>query len=235
MTRLGIITIGQAPRTDLTPEITALLPRAAVVERGVLDGLTRAGIEARPPRADEHALTTRLADGSPVVIGESLVMERLPGVLAELERETDAVLLACTGGFPRLEHAKPLFVPDRMIAFGAAALLGETGRLGVLCPLPEQREDTAAKFGRRLPAGARVLTEACSPYTGTGEELAAAAARLAAGGAELLALDCVGYTGEMRARAAAASGLPVVLARSVCARLAAEVLDSLDARTGAAS
>ncbi|MGW8528929.1 AroM family protein [Nocardiopsis sp. NPDC055824] len=235
MTRLGVLTIGQAPRPDLVPELTALVPTAAVVERGVLDGLTRAEIEARPVAPDDHALTTRLADGSSVVLGESLVMERLPGVLADLERGVDAVLLACTGAFPELEHAKPLFVPDRLIAFGAAALLGDTGCVGVVCPLPEQRADTETKFGRRLPSGARVLTDACSPYTGTPEELAASARRLAEGGADLLALDCIGYTEEMRARAAAASGLPVVLARSVCVRLASEVLDSLDARAEAAA
>ena len=233
MTRLGVVTIGQAPRPDLTPELTALAPKATVVERGVLDGLTRAEIEARPVAPDDHALTTRLADGTSVVLGESLVMERLPGILADLEKEVDAVLLACTGAFPELEHTKPLFVPDRLIAFGAAALLGDTGCVGVVCPLPEQRQDTEAKFGRRLPDGARVVTDVCSPYTGTLDDLAAAARRLAEGGADLLALDCIGYTEEMRARAAAASGLPVVLARSVCVRLASEVLDSLDAGAGA--
>lgn len=170
-----------------------------------------------------------------MVLGESLVTERLPAILADLEREVDAVLLACTGAFPEPVHTKPLFVPDRMIAFGAAALLGEGGTLGVVCPLPEQTRDTEAKFGRRLPAGARVRTDVCSPYTGTPADLAAAARRLADAGADLLALDCIGYTEEMRARAAAASGLPVVLARSVCARLAAEVLDSLAARTRGAA
>ncbi|MDA0564210.1 AroM family protein [Streptomonospora sp. S1-112] len=229
MTRLGVLTIGQAPRPDLTPELTALLPEAVVVERGVLDGLTRAEIEARPVAPGDHALTTRLADGGSVVLGESLVMARLPGVLAELEREVDAVLLACTGAFPDLPHTRPLFVPDRLIAFGAAALVGAGGTVGVVCPLPEQRADTEAKFGRRLPSGARVVTDVCSPYTGTPDDLAAAARRLAESGADLLALDCIGYTEDMRARAAAASGLPVVLARSVCARLAAEVLDSLKA------
>ncbi|MBR8742119.1 AroM family protein [Nocardiopsis sp. MG754419] len=230
MTRLGVITIGQAPRPDLTPEIIALAPDATVVERGVLDGLTRAEIEARPIPSGDHALTTRLADGTSVVLGESLVMERLPDLLATLEREVDAVLLACTGAFPALEHTRPLFVPDRMIAFGAAALLGESGVLGVVCPLAEQREDTEAKFARRLPSGTTVLTDVCSPYTGTSNDLADAARRLAETGADLLALDCIGYTEDMRARAAAASGLPVVLARSVCVRLASEVLDSFGSR-----
>ncbi|MFC7328896.1 AroM family protein [Marinactinospora rubrisoli] len=235
MTRLGIITIGQAPRPDLTPEIAALLPGIDLVERGVLDGMTAADIAARGPRSGEHALTTRLADGSAVVIGESLVVERLPGLLAEVERETDAVLLACTGSFPEPAHTKPLFVPDRMIAFGAAALTGDGGCVGVICPLPEQQADTVAKFARRLPAGSRVITDVCSPYTGSRTDLAGAARRLAEAGADVLALDCVGYSEAMRAQVAAESGLPVVLARSVCVRIASEVLDSLRAATAVAS
>ncbi|RCV47636.1 AroM family protein [Marinitenerispora sediminis] len=229
MTRLGIITIGQAPRPDLTPEIAALLPGTRLIERGVLDGLTAADIRQGAPRGGDHALTTRLADGSSVVIGESFVAARLPGLVAELEREADAVLLACTGSFPEPRHTKPLFVPDRMIALGTAALAGDTGCVGVVCPLSEQQADTTAKFARRLPAGARVITDVCSPYTATPADLAGAARRLAGAGADVLALDCVGYTEAMRAHAAAVSGLPVVLARSVCVRLASEVLDSLGA------
>ncbi|MFC4563803.1 AroM family protein [Nocardiopsis mangrovi] len=235
MTRLGIITIGQAPRPDLTPEVAALLPGVDIVERGVLDGLTADEIAAHPPAAGDHALTTRLADGSSVVIGESFVLTRLPGVIAGLEPEVDAVLLGCTGGFPALEHTKPLFVPDRMIALGAAALSGDAGTVGVICPLEEQRQDTVRKFSRYLSAGARVLTGVCSPYTGTPGELADAARGLAARGAGVLALDCIGYTEQMRARAAAATGLPVVLARSVSARIAAEALDSSRAWTEGAA
>ncbi|MFC3996024.1 AroM family protein [Nocardiopsis sediminis] len=235
MTRLGIITIGQAPRTDLTPEIAALLPGVGIVERGVLDGFSHGEIAAHPPAPGDHALTTRLADGSSVVIGESFVMARLPGTIAALEPGVDAVLLGCTGGFPALEHTKPLFVPDRMIALGAAALSGDTGTVGVICPLAEQQQDTVRKFARHLAPGARVVTDACSPYTGTPGELAAAARRLAAQGADVLALDCIGYTEDMRAQAAAAARLPVVLARSVSARLAAEALDSRRAWTEGAA
>jgi len=283
--RLGVVTIGQAPRTDLTPDLARWLPGVELVERGVLDGMGPAELAAMAPADGDHVLTTRLADGGSVEIGERQVQERLPALVAALEDEVDAVLLACTGPFAVLPHRKPLFVPDALIALGTAALAtavapmdappasrsrgpaaartdppvpesagaaaartdppvpesagaaaartdppvpesaGPT-RVGVICPLPEQQGFTVAKFSPRL-GGQHVLTAAASPYTGSAEELAAAGIALRDAGAQLLALDCIGYTAAMRDAVAAETGLPVVLARSVAARLAAEVLDSI--------
>jgi protein AroM len=230
MVRLGVVTIGQTPRVDLTPELQALLPGVELVERGVLDGLTREEIASFAPEGDDDVLTSRLTDGSAVIMGESHVLRRLPSVIADLEGEVDAVFLACTGRFPELAHTKPLFVPDFLIAYGTAALAQEMTAIGVICPLPEQAGFTVEKFAPRLNAGTEVLVAAASPYTGTEEELAAAAKSLQDRGAGIIALDCMGYTEAMRTRVANASGLPVVLARSVAARIAAEVLDSLPSR-----
>ncbi|WP_129790139.1 AroM family protein [Promicromonospora panici] len=223
-TRLGVVTIGQTPRVDLTPELAPLLPGVTLVERGVLDGCTDDEIAGFAPAPDDHALTTRLRDGRAAVIGEASVLRRLPALISELERHVDAVLLACTGPFPALAHTKPLFVPDRIIAHAVAAFAGDGGTVGVLAPLPEQAADTTAKFSRVLGAGTRVAVAAGSPYTDPEPTLRAAASRLAADGAEVIALDCFGYTAAMRDAVADASGLPVVVARSVAARLAAEVL-----------
>jgi protein AroM len=162
-----------------------------------------------------------------VIMGESHVVARLPAVIAELEKEVDAVFLACTGRFPELAHTKPLFIPDFLIAYGTAALAQGMDAIGVICPLPEQAGFTVEKFEPKLAAGTPVLVAAASPYTGTPDELAAAATALRERGAGIIALDCMGYTEAMRDIVATASGLPVVLARSVAARLAAEVLDSL--------
>ncbi|MFJ3407319.1 AroM family protein [Promicromonospora sp. NPDC090134] len=223
-TRLGVVTIGQTPRVDLTPELAALLPGVTLVERGVLDGCTPGEIVSFAPEPGDHVLTTRLADGGSAVIGEVAVLRRLPALVADLEREVDAVLLACTGPFPALAHSKPLFVPDRIIAHAVAAFAGDGGTVGVIAPLAEQAQDTTRKFSRVLGAGARVAVAASSPYTEGEPELRAAAGRLADDGAEVIALDCFGYTAAMRDVVAEASGLPVVVARSVAARLAAEVL-----------
>jgi protein AroM len=223
-TRLGVVTIGQTPRVDLTPELSALLPGVTLVERGVLDGRTDGEIATFAPRAGDHALTTRLRDGRAAVIGEAAVLRRLPAIITELEHDVDAVLLACTGRFPALAHTKPLFVPDRIIAHAVAAFAADGGTVGVIAPLAEQATDTTKKFSRVLGADTRIAVAVSSPYTDREPSLCAAAARLADDGAGVIALDCFGYTAAMRDAVADASGLPVVVARSVAARLAAEVL-----------
>lgn len=233
-TRLGVVTIGQTPRVDLTPELAPFLPGVTLVERGVLDGCTAQEIASFAPAPGDHVLTTRLCDGGSAVIGEAAVLHRLPGLVADLEQEVDAVLLACTGTFPALVHTKPLFVPDRIITHAVAAFAGDGGTVGVIAPLDEQRQDTTRKFARVLGADTRVTVAVSSPYTDDEPTLRAAAARLADDGAEVIALDCFGYTAAMRDAVARASGLPVVVARSVAARLAAEVLGARGSASAAA-
>lgn len=47
MTVLGIVTIGQSPRSDMVPEMLQWLPSSVEVrERGALDGLSAADLEA---------------------------------------------------------------------------------------------------------------------------------------------------------------------------------------------
>src|SRR6478752_1850754 len=73
MRKLGTLTIGQAPRSDITPILDAVissdLPRC---HAGVLDGLSKAEIERDfGPRAGAAVLITKLLDGSSVVIDRS--------------------------------------------------------------------------------------------------------------------------------------------------------------------
>ena len=42
MTKVGLITVGQAPRSDVVPDMAAILGGGVeIVEAGALDGLTR--------------------------------------------------------------------------------------------------------------------------------------------------------------------------------------------------
>ncbi len=50
---VGLITIGQAPRVDMVPEMTEWLGPVRTIERGALDGMTPDGIAAFYPSPDE--------------------------------------------------------------------------------------------------------------------------------------------------------------------------------------
>lgn len=221
---LGVITIGQTPRTDLTPEIEQLLPGISIVERGALDGLSASEIAQLAPAPGAHVMTTRLRDGSAAVIGHGPLVARVQEAILDLQQEADVILLACTGEFPAFVHDKPLIEPDHVVAHTLAALASRSRRVGILCPLDDQQDVARAKYGALLPDSVAISTAVATPYSDEQAPLTAAAEQLRRDGAEIIVLDCMGYTAQMRSQVIEASGLPVLLARSVASRIAAELL-----------
>ncbi|BCJ34298.1 hypothetical protein Athai_18010 [Actinocatenispora thailandica] len=224
MSTLGLVTIGQSPRVDMVPEMLPALglPASAVTERGALDGMSGAQIAALGPAAGaEHVLTTRLADGTSVLLDHDAAVGAVQDAVTEVGRAVHATLVVCTGTFPPLAHDGPLLFAEPLLLGGVAALCaGEP--VGIVCPLPEQEAMSRRKWE---PVVGAVTVAAATPYAdGAVAAVAAAAARLAAGGATRIVLDCMGYTAAMRSAATEAAGVPVLLARSVVARLAGELV-----------
>ena len=50
---IGLVTIGQSPRSDVVPDMAAILgPAVEIREAGALDGLARSEIDALAPTGD---------------------------------------------------------------------------------------------------------------------------------------------------------------------------------------
>src|SRR5262245_55169148 len=99
---LGTLTIGQAPRRDVTPILDRYVPAAVRrVHRGVLDGLARDEIDARyRPEPGEAALITQLHDGSALLLSRRRMQDGVQQALGALEAAgCDVILLLCTGTF----------------------------------------------------------------------------------------------------------------------------------------
>ncbi len=223
--RLGVLTIGQAPRPDgLAREVAAVLGGGfAVVERGALDDLGPGDLARLAPRPGRDLLVTRLRDGGPVRVAEEAILERLQRQIGRLEDEdgVEATLLLCTGTFPAFRHRRPLLQPQAAL-HGAALGIAGPDRLGAVIPLAEQRPQMARAWRER---GAEVVLVEADPYGPEPEaavERAAAEAR--ARGARVLLMDCFGYDLAMRRAAARAFAGPVLLARSLAARLLLEMV-----------
>lgn len=222
--KLGMVTIGQAPREDLWPDVRPLLTGVDVVEHGALDPLgdrpSADALAALRPGPGEAPLTSRLRGGGAVVMGH----RALNGLLSDAVRRSEengavATLLLCTGHFGDLSSQRPLLGAEPLVQRGVQALAGEEP-VGIVCPLPEQASDVRKRWQRILPGP--VTAAPASPYTDGDDVLAAAAEKLVAAGSTLLVLDCIGYTEHMRTVVASASGLPVLLARALAVRLAVE-------------
>jgi protein AroM len=221
---LGTLTIGQAPRPDITPILDAVLPSGTrVIHAGVLDGLSRDQIDARyAPRQGQPMLVTRLLDGSSVRLDKAAIRETLIVRLRELEDQgCTAILILCTGEFHGLASSRAwLIEPDRIVPPAAAAIAGER-QVGILVPLPEQASSEAGKFSALAKTP---ICAAASPYEAGMEHVRQAAISLRDRGAEVLLMDCMGFVEEHRHAAREASGLPVLLSNALMAKLTAELV-----------
>lgn len=220
---LGTLTIGQAPRPDVAPIVEAHLPPGVrLVHRGVLDGLSRAEIDARyKPAGGEPELVTRLHDGGVVLLSRARIQDGLQQALSALEAEgCDIILILCTGSFEHLETRRAwLIEPDRIIP-GMVAGLVQDRQLGIIVPIASQ---IASEAGKWRALAREPIFAAASPYTDTPEALADAGKNLRARGAEAILLDCIGFTERHRA-AIAPVGLPVILSNAAAAKSLSELL-----------
>jgi len=208
--RIAFVTIGQAPRPDVVPDLVASLDHVPDYRQfGVLDGLDMATITRHAPRARESCLYTRLADGSHVVVGAGFVEERLQHLVARLDSGGyDLIVVISTGVFRQLTAATPLVHGQRVLdAWIAALVLGDC-RLGVIYPLPEQMLTNPAH-------GALIQSASSAASIGETGTLEEAAAGLAL--ADLILMHSVGYTEAMARQVAAVTARPVVTARRIIA------------------
>ncbi len=218
--KIGTITVGQSPRTDIVPDILDLLGNITLEERGALDGLTAAELQSLAPAPGDYVLVTRLRDGSSVRIAEKHILTRMQQHIDDLvARGVDGILLFCTGEFPPFNCPKPLLYPQRLLQHFVAGVVGDRA-VGILTPDVSQVEQAGGRW--RKYGVKTVLVEPASPY-GPADKVAAAAVALKERGAELLVMDCIGYTRAMKQQATALTGLPAVLPRTVAARAVSEL------------
>lgn len=220
--KLGIATIGQAPRDDIAALFAAHVPAGTeVVLRGCLDGLSDAEIAARPPENGADTLYTRLRGDRDVKISKKHVIERAPGTIAKLRADgCDAIVFACTGDFPPMPGDAGVLFPSRVLNGLASSLLPE-GRLGILLPLPEQAEKLMSKWKR---PGLEIVAEALTPSAGAAEA-AEAARRLKAKAPDVVAMDCMSYTPATKEAVKPELGVPTLLAITATARVLREMLE----------
>ena len=224
MTKLGVLTIGQAPRADgLARDVARVVGHEfEVVEKGALDGLTAAEVSRLAPAEDDDLLVTLLSDGTPVRVGKRTILRGLQEQAARLEDDgVAATLLACTGRFPDFGHQRPLLQPQATL-YGVVKGLANERRIATMPPLREQSEMAGREWAALGVAD--VVVVAADPYgPDPHRAVAAAAARAERSGAGVLFMDCFGFDLEMRDTAAANFTGHIVLARSMAARVLAEI------------
>ena len=220
--KIGTLTIGQSPRDDILPEfIAALGPGIELLHHGALDNLSREEIASFEPEDDDDLLVTRLKDGSEVKIAERCIVPRMQSQIHDHERNGVAcIALFCTGEFPELSCGVPFLRPDRLLV-NLIRGIADDGVLAAVVPNPKQIPGMSAKWRR---TGWGVHAFALSPYTASRKEVQETAAAAAAVKPDLVVLDCMGFGMDIRKIFFEHTGKPVLLPRTILARIAAEIL-----------
>jgi protein AroM len=133
---IGALTIGQSPRPDLVSPLIEILPdRYRVIQAGALDGLTAGDISNA--FAGSYPLSTRLQDGTLVMVDESFLIPNLEEALYDLEAQgVVATILLCAGTFSELRGNRPLFKPFNLARDVLYAL--DVQAIGLVSPIEEQ-------------------------------------------------------------------------------------------------
>jgi protein AroM len=221
---LGTLTIGQAPRPDVTPIIDRHVPADVHrIHRGVLDGLPDAEIDARfIARPGEPVLVTRLQDGRVAELSRRRMREGVQDALGVLEAEgCDVILLLCTGTFEGLECKQAWLVePDHIIP-GMVAGLIEQRQLGIIVPIASQ---IGSESGKWHSLATPPIFASASPYGANSEaEVRRAGTELKARGAEAILLDCIGFI-EWHRAVLQPFDIPVILSNAAAAKAVSELL-----------
>lgn len=225
---IGLVTIGQAPRTDV---VVSMFPTDAVpqvVEAGALDDVPLPDIHNLRPGTNEHLLVTRLSDGTEVRVAKERLLPFIQAAVHRVEQNgADVVCVLCTGAFDNLKATVPLVFPDRVL-LGVVNAIQPGGTLGIVIPHAAQSDSMINKW--TLPSRG-VVTAVASPYggydpfetyectspfgRGTGE--------LERQGADLIVMDCMGFDRAMHANVTSGAQVPVILANSLVGAVLLEI------------
>jgi protein AroM len=218
---VGAVTIGQSPRSDIAPELRAVLgDDVRILEAGCLDGLDNEEIAALGPQPGGATLVTRLVDGREVELDEGRVVPLLQERVDELAGAgCTVVAVLCTGRLAPLRCSR-LLVETHGTVLGFVRAVAAGRRLGVVVPHPDQIGEGEEQWGA-IAGDVRVV--AASPYR-PGASLAPAASTLAEWGADAVLLDCLGFGATAKAEVARRARVPVLLPRTILARTIAELV-----------
>lgn len=222
--KIGAITIGQAPRVDVTADILRIFDDSLeLVQTGGLDGLTREEIAEFAPGKDDYVLVSRLQDGSSVTFAERYILPRLQDAITKMEEDgCSLIMMFCTGSFPETLSTKkiPMIYPCELLN-RLVPLMTKKSSIICMTPSPLQTEQCENKWRNYVR---EVKAIAASPY-GEWEALEQAAEEVKNMDADLIVLDCIGYTQKMKEMFAEKTGKKVVLPRTLLARVVSELTD----------
>lgn len=220
---IGLVTIGQTPRPDITNDYETLWGDSFdIVEAGALDGLGSGEIAGLAPAPGESDLVTLLANGRSVYVSH----ERLvPHVQTAIGRAAGSgvviAVVQCTGEFPSLNPTIPLLFPSRVLQNSVGCLLSPGNKITVIVPTEVQAGEAEKRWRSR---GFEPKTTVVHPFGNIGATVERLARDEAIMNTAAIIVDCYGFSTRFFSHLAECYRKPIFVPRILIAKLLTGVL-----------
>lgn len=218
--RVGLLTIGQSPRTDLEADFQRNLGGLEVWQFGALDDLSPRKIQGLVAGSKGQILTTRLRDGQEVSLSKEKLLPLIQTSIDKAEKAGIMLkVILCTSYFPPFDTKGILLEPGK-IMLNLVQTISPGAKLGVIVPSEGQQEQSKAKWRK---AGKEVHTHVMSAYSKS-DDLWKTSLKQDFAPYDALILDCLGYHSDFKNRLREFFGgvilLPLEITLKLCAALA---------------
>jgi protein AroM len=214
-TVIGLVTIGQSPRSDITTPIAAALGTGfTLLEVGALDGLTDLQLAALAAGDISEPLATLLSNGQAIIVGADAIAPLL-NQQADALTEQGAVftVVLCTHGFPPEQLVSGLVQPCESMQTTVEQAVS-SGNFAVVCPHEGQVKATRKQFSR---LGVELNVTSFDPHRGDRAEQLAS--QFVGRQPDLVYLDCFSFSVDFAARLEAILDVPVYCPTALTAQL----------------
>ncbi|MBT7615783.1 MAG: AroM family protein [Calditrichaeota bacterium] len=219
---IGLITIGQSPRTDVVSDMKPFFgDHVEIIEMGALDGLSIEQVQELKPEGSMIHLVTRMRDGTEVVIGKEKILPRIQQCIGDLNRrKVNLIMLLCVGKFPEFLSSCLVIEPQCVVDRFIESIIKPKHHLGVIIPLIEQESWVRDTF---LAVTPNLTIISASPYSDP-SSISKAGQNLKDAGCDLILMYCMGFNLRNATEVRSVANLPVVLSNTIVARSTGELL-----------
>ena len=218
---IGLVTLGHAPRLDHEAVYKTIAPGVSCKLVGALDELSCDEARRLEDKSGLSPLVCLLNDETTVEIPLPILfpfIERKVESLAQAGARLAVVL--CCGGFPSFKSSIQVLLPGTIVPALVKAACPK-GTIGII--VPNQAQESAA-VEHWSTFGLNVVSAVVSPYESksfreTGEKFNTI-------NTDIVAIDCMGFQAEQRQRLKRLCGCPVLLPKTLVARVALEMHES---------